>query len=390
MTFTRSYQSTSVLSSKRNVGVRHRVKTAKDDSKAMVQMLDEDPGETFLYELLSIPTLTSLLFTEFDPDSDFMEADISHKQHQKEMSEYKEKLGHWVVRDKYFKQKSPNFLTWAEKEHIRHLHQEDPDEWSIQNLCDSFPIDIHHINKLLKNKWAPVNANRVEKHDESVKQNWDMFRNGQLDDQLSPKLRAHLMKFKDRQVNLQALPKFEPKRKMSEQIKTKNDEFLKIITSCKEYKDIKRINETPKKDIKQIVSHNPKFTDYKALMNAQGVDTNKRMTLQELQQLLGEDEDDVNKPIEIEEKQMQLPANPAGTGVVRKESQFTSGSIDFPKKYDVQVAKQKDLDEMKVSPIKENIRIPKRLWKRNATYKYKDCFYDDDGELLYRVPGLTK
>lgn len=34
------------------------------------------------------------------------------------------------------------------------------------------------------------------------------------------------------------------------------------------------------------------------------------------------------------------------------------------------------------------IRIPKRVWKEGYTYKVKDCFYDDRGEFLYRVPGL--
>lgn len=34
------------------------------------------------------------------------------------------------------------------------------------------------------------------------------------------------------------------------------------------------------------------------------------------------------------------------------------------------------------------IRIPRKVWKEGFTYKVKDCFYDDSGEFLYRVPGL--
>lgn len=34
------------------------------------------------------------------------------------------------------------------------------------------------------------------------------------------------------------------------------------------------------------------------------------------------------------------------------------------------------------------IRIPKKVWKEGYTYKVKDCFYDDNGDFLYRVPGL--
>lgn len=34
------------------------------------------------------------------------------------------------------------------------------------------------------------------------------------------------------------------------------------------------------------------------------------------------------------------------------------------------------------------IRIPKRVWKEGYTYRVNDCFYDDNGHFLYRVPGL--
>lgn len=36
----------------------------------------------------------------------------------------------------------------------------------------------------------------------------------------------------------------------------------------------------------------------------------------------------------------------------------------------------------------EKIRIPKEKYKRGSTYKVNDCFYDYDGEFLYRVPGM--
>ncbi|KZC14456.1 Neugrin [Dufourea novaeangliae] len=34
------------------------------------------------------------------------------------------------------------------------------------------------------------------------------------------------------------------------------------------------------------------------------------------------------------------------------------------------------------------IRIPRNVWRRGMTYRIKDCYYDDDGQFLYRVPGL--
>lgn len=36
------------------------------------------------------------------------------------------------------------------------------------------------------------------------------------------------------------------------------------------------------------------------------------------------------------------------------------------------------------------IKIPDAVWRKGALYRIKDRFYTDDGEFLYRVPGLSK
>lgn len=40
----RTYHSTRVLAAKRDFGVRHRLKMAKDDERNTVEMLEDDPG----------------------------------------------------------------------------------------------------------------------------------------------------------------------------------------------------------------------------------------------------------------------------------------------------------------------------------------------------------
>lgn len=45
------------------------------------------------------------------------------------------------------------------------------------------------------------------------------------------------------------------------------------------------------------------------------------------------------------------------------------------------------IDTMNEYPLA--IRIPKQAWKEGHMYKVKDCFYDDQGDFLFRVPGLT-
>jgi hypothetical protein len=34
------------------------------------------------------------------------------------------------------------------------------------------------------------------------------------------------------------------------------------------------------------------------------------------------------------------------------------------------------------------IRVPAEKWKKGCTFKVGDCYYDDDGTFLYRVPGM--
>lgn len=36
----------------------------------------------------------------------------------------------------------------------------------------------------------------------------------------------------------------------------------------------------------------------------------------------------------------------------------------------------------------ERIRVPADKWKKGCTFKIGDCYYDDDGGFLYRVPGM--
>lgn len=48
-----------------------------------------------------------------------------------------------------------------------------------------------------------------------------------------------------------------------------------------------------------------------------------------------------------------------------------------------------ELRRLSMPAIRDHIRIPAKLYRRGATYKLEDCYYDDDGEFLYRVPGMT-
>lgn len=74
-----------------------------------------------------------------DFESDFMNVHQSHKESIKEQEALKEKLKYQIVKQKYFSQKCPNFLTWNDKQQIRYLYATNSEEWTIEKLSESFP-----------------------------------------------------------------------------------------------------------------------------------------------------------------------------------------------------------------------------------------------------------
>ena len=99
---------------------------------------DTDPGISRRKQLL--PRLENEEITDFEElEADFMEVHKLHEQHEKELAQIKEREKYLIVREKYFKEKSPNFLTWHDKEQIRYLHNTEPEEWTIERLSEGFP-----------------------------------------------------------------------------------------------------------------------------------------------------------------------------------------------------------------------------------------------------------
>lgn len=301
-------------------------------------------------------------------ESDFMRAHVAHKNFEKEEKDYQEKLKLWITRDKYFKKKSPNFLTWAEKEQIRHLHESDREEWNFEQLAESFPATPDIIEKVIKSKWYPKDQKRIEKHDLSVKLAWQQF-NADID----PMLKDHLKKFAGREVNMENLPKYE--RKPLYELQTlSTTEFSSIITSCE--KKTKQISAPKREPDLQLPEKPPKDGKDSFLINTDEQFTKKPMTFQEFQRLNEGNED--SPEIVLESTKVDQPSSDLK---MLHKIKTDAISLDLYKTGNEKVWRSLE--------IKEHIKIPKKLWKKGKLYKVDDCFYDDDGEFLYRVPGLT-
>lgn len=187
-------------------------------------------------------------------------------------------------------------------------------------------------------------------------------------------LRQHFLKFSERKIP--ALSKKSVKIDLTQEEKL--GEFERIIqrcaskeNSCKDTTSVEANPETP--------GHTDKERKKK--------DT-KRVTLDDLtakiQQRL-----DKGSEIDLPDKMM--------LDMVTTESAKVSNQVDSHHEVDLYSGDDKaGLTEYK--PTEKNvinidytkrIRIPKKAYKKGATYKIDDSYYDDDGKFLYRVLGMT-
>lgn len=377
-------------------------------------------------------------------DADFTQLDQSYDEHEKEMAARKEQLKYHIIKRKHFKtEKQPNFLTWAEKEQIRYLHKERPDEWTPERLAGSFPAVEEVIKKILKAKWTPGNMQRIQKHDEGAKHNWQLFKSNQLKD-LDPEVCEHLKKFSNRNFDhiKNAYIQTNNDQIKFQFPKPKTKEFLSIISSCKritadseqeKLADRKKPQIESNQSIEQdlVTGEHSNLSQIKLEKSLRS----KTMTYQELIEKTGhantaEQEeihlsvslpneeiflrDELQKENEFSQKEDSFDAHTVDESVGRMNSppkhaakyvestRLVSSKNSEPinlsladissskivQKYEAKSVSLKFNAENSM-PIRHKINIPDNLRRRGSVYKLYDCFYDDRGNFMYRVPGLT-
>uniref|UniRef100_A0A2M4AT37 Uncharacterized protein n=1 Tax=Anopheles triannulatus TaxID=58253 RepID=A0A2M4AT37_9DIPT len=327
----------------------------------------------------------------------FHEMHKSYKQYQHEQAQYRDRLQTWIVGNKYFKTKQLNFLTWTEKEQIRYLHLHDSEEWSIDKLTESFPADRYTIAKIVKTKWQPKDEARIERHDAAVKENWEMFRSGRIK-HLDPGFAQHLGKFVHRNVTEGNPPRAQRKR-VQELRPLAEGEFSAIVSSCKKYKsEAKNVDRLPllqqnynssseEQEEKEEQEEHNEYQELDPRAPKQGmfimgkVNDKRHLTLAEMKRSSGDLEPDSDRGRIVDISRLNL-----GTGVVDELEKMYDAPDRAGTVFDPSLGGRDNASE---ADIKEFIKIPSKLYKKGATYQLDDCFYDDDGEFLYRVPGMN-
>lgn len=339
-------------------------------------------------------------FLENDPETaeslepDFMNVHLAHQQFVKKEKNFQGKVSRQIVGRKYFKAKQPNFLTWAEKEQIKLLNQQKPEEWTLERLSSSFPADPETISQIIRNQWHPSTESRILKHDLSVKENWLKLNEGEM--QLEPILAHHLQSFIGRKSNLITEPKVnvEITKKFP---KPAGSEFSSIITTCKKYKEMDPPDRQNEKFLK-LDSGDLKFSANKPidpednnmvlLVDNKFPGSGKRLQLKDLHEKYPHLTDQFEQP-EKEPEVFEDPIQPHHE-VENNSSEPDYGSIvkfqtSSRNPMTIQAPNENSLRNLE---IRDRIKIPKSVRSKDKTYKVGDCFYDCNGEFLYRVPGF--
>lgn len=365
---------------------------------------------------------------EIDLNEDLNVFDLhkSYDSHVDEVSLRKEQLKYYTIRQKYFKTpQSPNMLTWAEKEQIRNLNKENPDEWTAESLSNAFPATKDIIIKVMKSKWAPINMEAVEKHDRKVKENWELFKTKKLTN-VAPELRAHLKRFSNRSFDTAENAYVKP---IVDQIefkftKPKSQEFSNLIATLKKAKQKQNAieeKEQPdrlKADEPKLIesrSHlEPTFEENKhelkksSHIQLQRKDFRRSMTFDELMEKSSKKEEKpTHLSIELTKPEHVQTTNTASQISEENEIEEAAATIDIDKVSNLPAKNEENVDgaiekfEMKTILLKkftkssssvlqyaDRIRIPRKLWQHGKIYQQNDVFYDHTGNMLYRVPGL--
>ncbi|XP_017079981.2 neugrin [Drosophila eugracilis] len=306
-----------------------------------------------------------------DLESDFMGVQKTHRQYEKEQQQQRDRIRQFMIKHKYFRDsKLPNLLLHAEKEQMRLLHGRDPEEWNVERLAESFPATPEIVQKILRAKWRPRSVQRIRSHDETVIQNWKLLKAGKGDFNIPHALLQHLQKFAERRhKDLKELKPHDWPTK--QQLPTpQGNEFRKLLGSTSSTTE-----ELPPPQIPSGYEPPPSAAEDETYL-LDKIRNKKKMRLQDLKdQKLVESApkvpDELQRPIE----------NPSGTGFLPSfVPKFESSEI---------VISAADQRKYEITQVKTRIVIPRKLHREGATYRVEDAYYDDDGELLYRVPGMT-
>lgn len=202
--------------------------------------------------------------------------------------------------------------------------------------------------------------------------NWRELKEGTLD--ISPELREHFLKFSERTIP----PLNKNSLKIDVTLSKKIGEFQAIIDKCAGSE-----NNNNKYDNNKTVEPKTLKSDIKKQKETL---ENKRITLEELSYKIKQRMEYGN---EINLSDQMILDNTEKNENKTPSNNNDLNQIEIVKEEKIVPRFSAESDVVQAKDYPQRIRIPKKAWKKGATYKVDDCYYDDDGKFLYRVIGFT-
>ena len=136
--------------------LRHKAKRNSDFRK-IDKPRQDDPGirRQFRATKTSDDLPRTLTEEELDEEVDVNQLDKVYGDSQDRKAALKELVKLKMVKQKYFKEPKENALSWSDKEHIRFLHNSDPQHWTFEMIADHFKIDFEVAKAVAKANWIP-------------------------------------------------------------------------------------------------------------------------------------------------------------------------------------------------------------------------------------------
>lgn len=262
-----------------------------------------------------------------------------------------------------------------------------------QSYLYLFALD--YFQKIIKAKWAKKSKQKIENHDKSVIQNWYNFKQGKLNN-IPEELKVHLRKFSDRTLNFKPFVANENTLQIvNDNKENKGGEFFEIIASYQRLKNEKE-GKDESNNQGQIKSETNKEIGPEQLTERSNIFNRGNKGLITFKKLQSNISSAAAKGYEISlhdelilkstklssgENSNQIELQPKEiSAIVETKHQTNYDKVGFVKKT------TRDMSHL-IYP--EKITIPEKYYKVGHTYKLNDCYYDSDGEFLYRVPGMS-
>lgn len=403
-----------------NVGLRHTLNTYKEEEglpnfkNLDVDCLEDEPecDDEILH--------ASKAYDKFCDEEQIKQKNVLYK----------------IIKRKYFKVRPEiNLLTVAAKEQLRYLHDVDPHTWTTEKLANSFPISVQGVKKLLKSNYHPETDYEIGKHDQSVLNNWKRLKAGKgpIATTVDKKYLSDDLRFErlDGDDNL-PMPTEEWKRKQllrtCNQTETRGNfspgEFENIV---KEYYDLSQMNNSnTQNDIWPSDEDNSNH-EYAWQISTQNSSKKslKPISFKEFKEQMRQklSNSSINHPQMQEKVSVWLdrnespsirPHNPSKEinseeqnkkcdnirdffeGKVQKFKEPSSLNIKWDIHRDVKNPKGKEayIYERESGyqrpygryDVTAKIKIPEKLKRHENVYQKGNCYYDENGDLLYSIP----